>query len=111
MADAAELTSMCSSALPRWSAEVTRRSHALELEPGLFTWGDPKAIARSLLQSAQCSSRRKRTPYGSAMAMLCFYINRAGCNLTAERRRVLERAKLELRGLACQGSRQDSCSD
>ncbi len=77
MADAAELTSMCSSVLPRRSAEMPRRSHALELEPGLFTWGDPKA-----------------------MAMLCFYINRAGSNLTAECRQVLERAKLELRALA-----------
>ena len=101
MADAAELIAMCSSASPRWSAEVTRGSHALELEPGLFTWADPKAIALSLLQSAQGSPRRKRTPYGSAMSMLCFYINRAGSNLTPERRLVLECAKQELRRLAC----------
>jgi hypothetical protein len=100
MADAAELIGMCSSALPRWSAQVSQTSHALELEPGLFTWADPKAIALSLLQSAQASPRRKRTPYASAMAMLCFYINRAGSNLTPERRRVLESAKQELRGLA-----------
>ena len=93
MADAAELISMCSSAPPRWSADVSRGSHALELEPGLFIWADPKAIALMLLQSAQLSLWRKRTAYGSAMSMLCFCINRAGSNLTLERRRVLERAK------------------
>jgi hypothetical protein len=31
------------------------------------------------------------------MSMLSFYINRAGSNLSAKRRRVLERAKVELR--------------
>jgi hypothetical protein len=33
------------------------------------------------------------------MAMLVFYINRAGTNLDDEQRRVLERAKVELRTL------------
>ena len=100
MADAAELIWMCSSAPPRWSAEASRGGHALELKPGLFTWADLKAIAWSLLQSAPLNPRRKRTAYGSAMAMLCFCINRAGSNLTPERPRVLERAKQELCGLA-----------
>jgi len=31
------------------------------------------------------------------MSMLSFYMNRAGRNLSPERKRVLERAKLELR--------------
>ena len=39
------------------------------------------------------------TAVGSAMAMLVFYINRAGTNLDDEQRRVLERAKVELRTL------------
>jgi hypothetical protein len=82
-----------------WSAEVTRRSNALDLEPEVFTWSDPARIARSLKRSAEASERRKGTPYQSAMSMLNFYINRAGRNLPAERRATLEQAKHELRRL------------
>jgi DNA-binding GntR family transcriptional regulator len=78
---------------------VSRRSDALDLEPGVFTWDDPVRIARSLQRSAEASRRRKREAYASAMAMLCFYINRAGRNLSEERRAVLERSKEELRRL------------
>lgn len=83
----------------RWSQRVTRNSHALELQPGIFCLDDPAAIARSLWQSAQQSPRKKRTTYGSAMAMLCFYINRAGSKLSPERQRLLSQAKHELRHL------------
>jgi hypothetical protein len=78
---------------------VSRRSDALDLEPGVFTWDDPLRIARSLQRSAEASRRRKRQAYASAMAMLCFYINRAGRNLSPERRALLERSKEELRRL------------
>ncbi|HWP27501.1 MAG TPA: DUF3175 domain-containing protein [Xanthobacteraceae bacterium] len=81
----------------RWSAEVTRRSNALDLEPGVFTWRDPKRIALSLKRSAEMSTRRKAEPYRSALSMLSFYINRAGRNLPAKQRRILEQAKVELR--------------
>lgn len=83
----------------RWSHEVTERSNALDLEAGVFTWDDPRRIARSLLRSAEASTRRKAEPYRSAMSMLTFYINRAGRGLPADRRRILERAKEELRRL------------
>ncbi len=82
-----------------WSGKVTRESAALDLEEGVFTWRDPKRIARSLKASAERSRRRKSEPYRSAMSMLTFYINRAGHNLPAARRRTLERAKDELRHL------------
>lgn len=83
----------------RWSAEVSRRSNALDLEPGVFTRDDPREIALSLKRSAEESARRKATPFRSAMSMLTFYINRAGRDLPADRRRVLEQAKAELRKL------------
>jgi len=83
----------------QWSAKVTHESHALELEDGVFTWDDPKRIARSLKASAEASSARKASPYRSAMSMLVFYINRAGKNLDDSRRRILEQAKDELRAL------------
>jgi len=83
----------------RWSAVVTATSHALDLPAGLFKRPDPAAIAAGLLEAAERSTARKRSAYASAMAMLCFYINRAGSNLqTAERQR-LEAAKVELRRL------------
>jgi hypothetical protein len=80
-----------------WTAEVTRRSNALDLEPDVFTRDDPHQIALSLKRSAEASTRRKGTPYQSAMSMLTFYINRAGRELSGERKQILERAKLELR--------------
>jgi hypothetical protein len=81
----------------RWSGEVTERSDALDLRPHVFESDDPKAIARSLKRSAEASRRRKAEPFRSAMSMLTFYINRAGKNLDASHRRVLEAAKNELR--------------
>ena len=81
----------------RWSGKVTRTSDALDLEPDVFKGDNPKAIARSLKRSAESSKRRKSGPFRSAMSMLTFYINRAGKNLPASRRRVLENAKGELR--------------
>ncbi len=80
-----------------WSAGVTERSNALDLEANVFTLDDPAAIARSLKRSAEASERRKAPPFRSAMSMLVFYINRAGNGLSEKRRRVLERAKDELR--------------
>ena len=85
------------SASKYWSGDVTRNSNALDLESGVFTWDDPARIARSLKRSAEQSDRRKSEPYRSAMSMLTFYINRAGKDLPAERRQVLEQAKDELR--------------
>jgi hypothetical protein len=76
---------------------VTQRSDALDLEGGVFTSDDPRRIARSLKKSAEQSKRRKSAPYRSAMSMLNLYINRAGRTLPAKRRRILERAKHELR--------------
>jgi hypothetical protein len=81
----------------RWSARVTRESDALDLKKSVFSKRSPKAIARSLKRSAERSHRRKSDPYRSAMSMLTFYINRAGRNLPAGRKKVLQRAKEELR--------------
>ena len=83
----------------RWSQRVTRTSNALDLNRDVFTWRDPKRVARSLKRSAEASTRRKAGAYQSAMSMLNFYINRAGRNLPAARKKVLQRAKLELRKL------------
>jgi hypothetical protein len=80
-----------------WSAEVTETSDALTLEKNVFTLRSARGIAQSLKRSAERSRRRKSTPYRSAMSMLTFYLNRAGKNLPAARRRTLEAAKDELR--------------
>lgn len=85
--------------MKNWSAKVTRESDALDLEEGVFTWKDPKKIALSLKQSADKSKRRKAEPFRSAMSMLVFYINRAGKNLEAKQKHILEQAKDELRKL------------
>jgi hypothetical protein len=83
----------------QWSRQVAERSDALDLKRGVFTSSDPKRVARSLKRSAEASTRRKAGPFQSAMSMLNLYINRAGRTLPATRRRVLERAKDELRAL------------
>jgi hypothetical protein len=81
----------------RWSAEVAKHSNALDLESDVFKGKDPHRMALSLKHSAERSKQRKGTPYQSAMSMLNFYINRAGKNLPQKQKRVLERAKDELR--------------
>lgn len=92
-------TTDVSKSTKRWSADVTQRSNALDLEEGVFTWDDPRRIAESLKRSAEASERRKGTPLQSAMSMLNFYINRAGTNLSRSQRRTLDKAKDELREL------------
>jgi len=83
----------------KWSQHVTEKSNALDLEANVFTWKDPRRIARSLKRSAERSKRRKGTPLQSAMSMLNFYINRAGKDLDVSQRKVLNQAKDELRSL------------
>ena len=83
----------------KWSAEVTKDSDALDLEQSVFKSDDPHKIAASLKRSAERSDRRKAGPFRSAMSMLSFYINRAGSQLSAERKRTLTNAKTELRKL------------
>jgi len=85
--------------LRRWSAQVSKTSDALDLKPGIFTQRSAHAIAAALKRSALASHRRKAEPFRSAMSMLNFEINRAGRGLTIERRRTLERAKVELHKL------------
>lgn len=84
---------------PHWSQHVTQASNALDLEPGVFSWNDPHKIAVSLKQSADNSTRRKASPFASAMSMLNFYLNRAGKNLREGQRKILEQTKDELRML------------
>jgi hypothetical protein len=83
--------------MKRWSKRVMQESDAMDLEAGVFKLRTGRAIAQSLKKSSESSSRRKSGPFQSAMSMLNFEINRAGNNLTEERRRVLNQAKVELR--------------
>jgi len=69
----------------------------MDLESGVFKQRSARQVALSLKRSAEASHRRKSTPFRSAMSMLNFEINRGGKNLSAERRRVLNQAKVELR--------------
>lgn len=83
----------------KWSAKVTEKSDALDLEAKVFKSGNPRKVAKSLKRSSDTSKRRKGTPLQSAMSMLNFYINRAGKNLPAKDKKVLDDAKEELRQL------------
>jgi hypothetical protein len=71
----------------------------MDLDPGVFRLRSPRAIAASLKRSAERSSRRKASPFQSAMSMLNFYLNRAGRNLPASRKKTLNDAKDALRAL------------
>jgi hypothetical protein len=78
------------SKLRKWSSRVTHEN---------FKKRSPHDIAVSLKRSAEHNKRRKAAPLRSAMSMLTFYLNRAGKDLSASRRRTLEKAKDELRKL------------
>jgi hypothetical protein len=81
----------------KWSEAVNETSNAMDTADGTFTQADPVKIARAVERDAESSTRRKSSPYRSAMSMLTFYINRAGTNLSAKQRKTLEDAKLVLR--------------
>ena len=84
---------------------MTAHSNALDLPEGIFKKDNPAAIARGLKRSAEQSHRRKSGPFRSALSMLTFYINRAGRQLPASRKRTLEKAKVELRAQFGRGLR------
>ncbi len=69
----------------KWSGKV--KTVSTYPPEGLFT-KDPETIARSL-----ASKRVSPKGPGSGMRMLNFFINRAGKNLSASRRKVLQKAK------------------
>ena len=81
----------------KWSAEVTKKSDAMDLKKNVFKQSSAKKIAKSVLSSAAHSKRRKAPPKRSAMSMLSFYENRAGKNLSPAQRRKIDKAKDELR--------------
>jgi hypothetical protein len=83
----------------KWSANVTEHSDAMDLEQHIFESEDPKEIAASVSRSAEKSNRKKAGPFQSAMSMINFYENRAGKNLSAAQKKVLDEAKNELRKL------------
>src|ERR1700716_902955 len=98
MARKAKKTAKTKATKKRWSENVTDTSDAMTLEDGIFK-KTPHAIALSLKRSAERSTRRKSSPFRSAMSMLTFYENRAGKNLSATRKVKIEKAKGELRAL------------
>lgn len=95
---------MAQSSPSLYSTDLNQRrgsdaQQSLGVAPNVFEGNDPAAIARALKQSADLHARRRTGPYRSAMSMLTFYINRAGDQLPAQRRQILEQAKDELRSL------------
>ena len=86
-------------ALKKWSKKVTQTSNAMDLEKDVFKQKKPKAIAKSVKRSAEKSKRKKAGPFQSAMSMINFYENRAGKNLEAGQKKVLDNSKDELRKL------------
>lgn len=73
----------------RWSAKVTTDS--TKPAQGIF-----KKSAKAIAENLAKKSVSPRGP-GQGMQMLSFYENRGGKNLSAERKRTLERAKELLR--------------
>ncbi len=83
----------------KWSKKVTQTSNAMDLEKDVFKQKNPKAIAKSVKRSAEKSKRKKAGAFQSAMSMINFYENRAGKNLEAGQKKVLDESKDELRKL------------
>ena len=81
----------------KWSQDVTEHSDALDLEEGVFTWNDPKRIARSLksLGGKEQAAQGKPAAIGDVDAHLLRQPRRQGLGRGSEK--VLESAKEELR--------------
>jgi Protein of unknown function (DUF3175) len=74
-----------------WSQEVTEEDRH-DLAGGLFASGSAAEIAESVIAAARAEGPED-TAGRRAMAKLTFYENRAGRNLSDERRATLEKAK------------------
>ncbi len=72
---------------------------ALDQKPNVLTWSNPKRIAASIKHSVVVTNPNPSKSFQSAMNMLSFYINRSGRSLPANKKRVLEQTKFELRKL------------
>jgi hypothetical protein len=83
----------------QWVAKVQSTSDAMDLEPGVFRKATAKEIAQSILRSVQQSNRKKGTTLSSGISMMTYYSNRAGRNLSPERKRLIQDAKEEYRKL------------
>jgi Protein of unknown function (DUF3175) len=81
----------------RWSKHVNETSDAMDIAAGTFKQRSASKIAHAVEKDAERSTRRKSSPYRSAMSMLTFYINRAGKNLSSKQIATLERANEILR--------------
>ncbi|HEX3368185.1 MAG TPA: DUF3175 domain-containing protein [Candidatus Cybelea sp.] len=74
-----------------WSDEATEKDRH-DLGSGLFASGSAEEIAKAAITSAR-EDGPPETAERRAMAKLTFYENRAGKNLSDERRAVIEEAK------------------
>lgn len=90
---------MASPTEDRLSEKSPDSGSALELDPKVFSYQDPRRIAETIKQAAEKSQRRRAEPFRSAMSVLTFYINKEGGKLSAGQLERLEQAKDELREL------------
>ncbi|HEY1869148.1 MAG TPA: DUF3175 domain-containing protein [Candidatus Cybelea sp.] len=81
----------------RWSQEITEDDRH-DVGKGVFATGSAREIADHVIAAAPQEGDAE-TVDQRAMAKLTFYENRAGRNLSSERRAVLEEAKTIVREL------------
>jgi hypothetical protein len=83
----------------KWVARVQSRSDAMDLEPGVFKKKSAKGMAKSVLRSVKCSRRRKGSTLSSGIAMMTYYANCGGRNVSPQQKRTIKKAKDEYRKL------------
>ena len=90
-----------SDSVNKWSSEVTEHDRH-DVESGVFATGSAEDIAHAVIAAAQDEGADNLER--SAMAKLTFYENRAGRNLSDERRSTLDEAKEIVRETLSSGS-------
>ncbi|MGE5101876.1 MAG: DUF3175 domain-containing protein, partial [Deltaproteobacteria bacterium] len=93
-----------------WSHRVTQTSNALDLESGVFTKSNPRAVARSLKQSAETSTRRRSSANPEPGAAADSRANEAGV-AESVRPHVTAGAARMSEGGGCDGYQRDSGSE
>jgi len=83
----------------KWVAHVQSSSDAIDLEPGVFKKKSAKEMANSILQSVECSRRKKGSTLSSGISMMTYYVNRAGRKLSPQQAKTIMAAKDEYRKL------------
>jgi hypothetical protein len=78
----------------RWTQRVSTGPNTLDVDPAAFDLADPREIAVALKRAAE--KHPQGDPFHVALSAIALYLGHNGDSLSAEHRRRIDYAKVEL---------------